>query len=222
MFTAFSGKLKSLIYEDQPALVPAVQTTPSTQAMTQLSQPTVVGTIAQDQTVVAMTETIKKATFARNTAFTQLLQAGEALADVIPDQVMRLKAAHKTAGGGRTGRQIADAVDVHLQDIDGEEMRFKQLIDTKLAQELALLERTTRVATETIAAATNEIALAEARVLQLQTENAQNQAALVTWGTEAATAKQSAEVTQSQFKAAAIAVRQELQASKAAVLSILV
>jgi hypothetical protein len=157
MFASLGSKLKGMVYDDVPSAVVQPTTTPQAgiQAMTQLGGQAA-GAISTglNADMVAM---IKKVTFGRNTAFTQLLQASESLADVIPDAVMRLKAAHKTAGGGRTGKQIADAVDVHLQDVDGEEMRFKAVVDQNSKVEIGALETQAQTAQALIVNAQAEI-----------------------------------------------------------------
>ena len=168
-----------------------------------------------------MVSAIKKVTFGRNTAFTQLLSAAEALADVIPDATMRLKAAHKTAGAGRTGKQIADAVDVHLQDVDGEEMRFKAAVDAKASAEIGTIEAQAAVATQQIQQAQAEIQQAQQRIAELTSQIGQLTQTAATAQAQVVQKRGELEAAQAQFKLAAQAVRNELSANKAAILSTL-
>lgn len=218
MFSGLGDKLKGLVYNDVPE---STQSPATPTSGTVGAAPASIGSLAQTVNV-EMVAAIRKATFNRNTAFTQLLAASDALADVIPDQTMRLKAAHKTGGAGRTGRQIADAVDVHLQDVDGEELRFKTMIDQKISSEVGALEQQANLATQQSQQAAAEIQQAQERIaalnkLILELGAKANEA-------NAAVNAKRAEFDQAsgQFKLAAQAVRAELQGSKSAILSTLV
>lgn len=213
------NKIKGAIYEDGGEESSAPQAAPTGLGAgipSSNSAAPIQSGINQD-----MVAAIKKATFGRNTAFTQLLAAAEALADVIPDATMRLKAAHKTAGAGRTGRQIADAVDVHLQDVDGEEMRFKAVLDGKASTEIAGIEAQAQLATQQIQSAQEQIAAAQARIVELNTSigNLSQTAAQAT--TAAAQKRAELDQAMNQFKLAAQAVRNELNGNKAAIVSTL-
>lgn len=213
--------LKGLIYKDVEPTPAQPTAQAGVQAMTQVGGQAhgviSVSTVNQD-----MVQMIKKGTFGRNTAFTQLLQASESLADVIPDPVMRLKAAHKTAGGGRTGRQIADAVDVHLQDVDGEEMRFKAALDQHGKAEIGLLKNQAGQARGSIESAQAAIQQAQLTIAQLSAQIIEQTS--VASQAEASVIQTNAELEQKlqQFKVAAQAVRDELNGSKTAILSTLV
>lgn len=216
MFASITSALKSAIYEDPNAGKAAPAAAPQAQGMP------VSGIAPQNLQNQAMVAEIKKATFSRNTAFTRVLQAADTLVDVVPDQTMRLKAAFKMAGAGQSGKQVADAVDVHLQDVDGEEMRFKQAIDQKTAQEVGALNAKASVLEQQVSAASAEIQAAQQRITELNTT-------IVTLSQQAGEAKtQAAQKTtelaaaQAQFKLSADAVRAELNAQKALVVSTLV
>jgi chromosome segregation ATPase len=162
---------------------------------------------------------IKKGTYARNTAFTQLLGAADKLASIIPDQNTRLKAAYATAGDGRSVKQIADAVDIHLSDVDGEEARFKQAMDRKVADEVGGGQRRAKAAADAIAHNQQAIAQLQQQIAELtaQISTFQNDHAQ---GTQAANDAQTAiDRAAAEFKVAANAVRAELASSKAAIMS---
>lgn len=169
-----------------------------------------------------MVAAIKKVTFGRNTAFTQLLTTAEALADVIPDQVMRLKAAHKTAGAGRTGRQIAEAVDVHLADVDAEERKFAQMIAGKLSTEVGAIEHQAAAAQQTVDHGMAEIQQLTRRIAELQANISQAQGIVQASTLQVSQKRAELEAATNEFKLAANAVRNELSNSKSAIVSTLV
>lgn len=164
---------------------------------------------------------IKKAVFGRNTALTQLMATADKLANIIPDPSQRLKAAFATAGDGRTVKQIADAVDVHLSDVDGEELKFKQVLDSKAQTEVAPLEQQHQAAMSQIQAAQNEIQAAQQRIADLNASiaNLSTQASQAAQGAQAK--KQELDTMAVSFKAAANAVRTELQQNKAVIMTAL-
>jgi chromosome segregation ATPase len=135
---------------------------------------------------------------------------------------MRLKAAHKTAGGGRTGKQIADAVDVHLQDVDGEVLRFKSMIDQKTASDVGTMQAQFDQTAAEIAAAQAAIGAAQQQISDLTAAIIAKQQQGVQLTAQIQTATADLKSSQLQFEAAAQAVRNELNGSKAAILSTLV
>ncbi len=164
---------------------------------------------------------IKKAVFAKQTALTSLVQAAESLAEIIPDQATRFKAAFKTAGSGRTVQQIAAAADIHLADVEGEELRFKAAVDAKLGGEINLLDSQANAAAESIR---QQQALLED--LQRRMVEAQTAIGSLTQQQAEATAKAAQKraeltLTSDQFKAAAQVVRNEISALRQTVLTTL-
>jgi hypothetical protein len=164
---------------------------------------------------------IRKAVLGRNTALTQLMATADKLAAIIPDPNQRLKAAYATAGDGRTVAQIVQAVDVHLADVEGEELKFKAALDGKAHAEVAPLEQQAQLQAQAVERAQQEIASAQARIAELGaqigtlTQEAANAQA-------AAVAKrQELELMASNFKLAANAVRAELQQNKLVISSAL-
>lgn len=63
-------------------------------------------------------KTMMTETLSRNTAFTSLMTTADKLVNVIADPVQRLKAAQSVSGDGRSAQQVADAVNIHLSDLD--------------------------------------------------------------------------------------------------------
>jgi chromosome segregation ATPase len=164
---------------------------------------------------------IRKVVLSRNTALTQLLTAADKLASIIPDPVTRFKAAFATAGDGRTTRQVAEAVDIHLADVDGEEARFKQAIDKKAAEEVGGQERRAAAATSAITSNTQQIEQLQARIAELSAQIGTFQQDVAQATAEAATKRLEIEQATAQFKMAAQVVKQELQSHKSTILSAL-
>lgn len=157
---------------------------------------------------------IRKAVLGRNTALTQLMTMADKLISIIPDPSQRLKAAYATAGDGRTVKQIVDAVDVHLSDVDGEEQRFKIALDGKISAEVAPLEQQAQILAGQVTTAQQQIEQAQARIAELTanigtlSQNAAQAAA------QAQQKRQEIEILAGNFKLAANAVRAELQQNK--------
>jgi hypothetical protein len=164
---------------------------------------------------------IRKVVLSRNTALTQLLTAADKLVAIIPDPNTRFKAAFATAGDGRTPKQVADAVDIHLADVDGEEARFKQAIDAKVASEVGGAERRAAAATSAITANTQQIEQLQARVAELATQIGTFQQDVAQATADAANKRAEIEQATAQFKMAAQVVKQELQGHKSTILSAL-
>lgn len=218
----FMDKLKGVLYEQPEGQSPAQVTASTGLGVASMTTPGGQALSPIASVNADMVSAIKKVTFGRNTAFTQLLAASEALADVIPDQVMRLKAAHKTAGGGRTGRQIAEAVDVHLADVDSEERKFGQMIDGKIASDVGAIEQEARSAQQTVDHGTAEIQQLTQRIAELQVSIGQAQGVVQTAQVQVSQKRQELDGAKNDFKLAANAVRNELNNSKSAIVSTLI
>jgi hypothetical protein len=213
------NKLKDAVWEAPPEAAQAVAPTTASVGTVAAPAPSILGAPTVN---VEMVAAIRKAVFGRNTAFTQLLTASEALADVIPDPTMRLKAAHKTGGAGRSGKQIADAVDVHLQDVDGEELRFKNMIDGKIQAEVGSIDTQVQTATAQAQQAAQEIEQLNQRIGALQKMIGDMNTKATELSAQSVTKRAELDAAQAQFKLAANAVRLELNGSKSAILSTLV
>lgn len=214
------NKLKGAIFEEDPSEVktaaPAANNQPAAASATN-NQPLPTGTfVAPNNQFV---DIIKKAVFAKQTALTTLLEAADKLANIIPDANTRYRAAHATAGHGRTAQQIAAAADIHLQDVDGEEMRFKAATESALGSEIASLEAQAN-------AAANQVKATQAQIEQLQQQilAAQQRVGELTQQQAQATAAANGkrvelETVAMQFKAAATTVRNDINNLRATVLA---
>jgi len=168
-----------------------------------------------------MVAAIRKQTMGRNTALTALMNAADQLADVIPDPTMRLKAAQKTAGAGRAAKEFADAVTIHLADVDAAEMSFGQALEGKIKSEVGGLKAQAGQAEAAVNAANNEIQSLQQRIATLQQQTIEQTTALHNFNAQAASKEAELRQAEVEFKAAAAHVRNELNGHKATILSTL-
>ena len=203
-------KFKSAIFEEDPqapanpkAGTPTVTVTSGNIAA---GQAIPMGSTVNPEFVAA----IKKAVFGKATALTSLVEAAEKLATIIPDQATRFKAAYATAGNGRTVQQIAAAADIHLADIEGEELRFKAAVDQRLGMEIQQLETSASSAASQIKSLQEQIASAQQRVIELTQQQGEAAAG-------ASQKRMEQQLVSDQFKAAAQLVRNEIATLRQAV-----
>jgi len=221
------GKIKGALLEDEPekpgAQQPAQAPVPTHAIRGGGQQPSSPLTYAPmaPQLNQAFVDAIRKQTFQRNTALTALINAADQLVDIIPDPVMRIKAAHKTAGAGRKPQEIADAVAIHLNDVDGEVMRFNQTLQTKITQEVGGLTKGADAAENSVTTAQGEIQRLSERIQQLQQQVGEKTAEAQRLRGEAQSKENDLRQAETEYKTAADAVRQELNTHKSTILSIL-
>lgn len=168
-----------------------------------------------------MVDTIRAQTFSRNTALTALIKASDELKDFIPDPVMRLKAAYKTAGGGRRPTDIADAVAIHLNDVNAAETAFGAALDQARRNEVTSLISQADNVEATLRAKHDEIQRMTARIAQLQQEQQDQEHTAHNLRAEAAQKEAEFSNSAAEFKAAADHVRSELTTHKTTILSTL-
>lgn len=213
------SKLKGMIMEDEviapvaPPAKPAAATTTTTTPAVQNIAP-----VGLNQ---AMFNAIRKATFSRNTALTALITASDVLTDIIPDPVMRLKAAQKTAGAGRSGKEISEAVAIHLSDVDSEEQRFNRALADKIQREIGGLVEQGKSLQSLIKNNSDEIQNLQGRIAQLQEQITTNNSRVAQIISEKDAKEQEFRSAETEFKIAAEAVRNELNSHKATILSTL-
>lgn len=155
---------------------------------------------------------IRKAVFGKATALTSLIEAADKLQNIIPDATTRFKAAYATAGNGRTVQQIAAAADIHLADVEGEELRFKAAVDAKLGTEIQQLDATATSAATQITNLQRQLEETQLRITQLMQQQAEAAAS-------SSQKKIELQTTSDQFKAAAQMVRNEIQTLRQTVLT---
>jgi predicted nucleic acid-binding Zn-ribbon protein len=168
-----------------------------------------------------MFDAIRKQTFSRNTALTSLITASDALKSIIPDPVVRLKAAQIQAGNGRGAKELSEAVQIHLTDVDSAERQFTQALDQKVREQVGGLQAQAASAEQSVKSATAEIQSLQQRMQQLQASIGDQTANMSNFQAEAAAKEAELRQAGVDFKAAADAVRQELNTHKETILSTL-
>jgi len=116
----FKAALNVFVETDDDKASPAA-TAPVTARPSTTSAPVSVSVVDPD-----MVATLQKVIDSRKTPYTALLEASQKLASVIPDETQRLKAAFVTVSGDRSLSDIVKAIDVHVSDLEGQVMRFRQ------------------------------------------------------------------------------------------------
>lgn len=218
------NKLKSFVVEDEPGTE-----APAPAAQPQVQRAGVAPAVGSGMTAFSPSHTvnqdmvaaIRKQTFGRNTALTALINAADQLVDIIPDATMRLKAAQKTAGAGRAAKEFADAVAIHLNDVDAAEMQFGQALEGKIATEVGGLKAQAQHAEAQVNAANSEVQNLQARIAQLQQQAVEQTTTFHTLQGQAAAKEAELRQADIEFKAAATHVRNELNGHKATILSTL-
>ncbi|MES2018001.1 MAG: hypothetical protein V4484_16050 [Pseudomonadota bacterium] len=115
-----------------------------------------------------MLATLREKITSRSTAYVTLIEAAQRLASVIPDEATRMKAAFAMVSGEgiRSVASITQAIDVHIADLEGERMRFKQASDLQTnVKSAALRKQAETLATQTDCMQT-EIARLQADVVK--------------------------------------------------------
>jgi chromosome segregation ATPase len=218
--------IKGAIFEEDPsekaakaagAPTPTTHTNAASPAGVAAAMSVMSGSNANPEFIAA----IRKAVFSKPTALTSLVTAADSLAEIIPDQTTRFKAAFKTSGAGRTVQQIVSAADIHLADIEGEELRFKAAIDSKLGAEIQTHEQQAKVAAQNVQATQQLIENLQRQMMEAQARIGELTAAQADHTAKANAKRAELEQTSAQFKAASDAVRNEIVALRQTVTSAL-
>lgn len=217
-------KLKNAMFEQDPGAAkpatPAPAMTAATLA-TLAAGPSMAAPLLSPGVNPEFVAAIRKAVMGRNTALTQLMATADKMTNIIADPQLRLKAAYAAAGDGRSVKQIIEAVDVHLSDVDGEELRFKSAMDGKAHAELTPLEQQAVQLGSQIKSAQEQIAAFQARVIELTNNIGTMTQQQAETNTTIANKRHELGVMAEGFKAAASAVRAELQGNKVTISSAL-
>lgn len=169
-----------------------------------------------------MVNAIRNKTFARNTALTALISASDALSG-IPGMTdsMRLQAAAKTAGAGRKTSDFVDAVQIHLNDVDAAERDFSNMVQTKVNADCGDLKKQADAAALTAKQKTERASQLQQEIAQLQSDSEAALTASHDLGQKAANKEADLRKSETEFKVAANAVRDELNGQKQTILSTL-
>jgi len=152
-----------------PAAVSPAQTS-STVAQS-VSSPT--NMINQD-----MLSALQKVISNRKTPYTALVESSERLRNIIPDDVTRLKAAFATisADGARSLADVTKALDVHVQDLSGEQIKFKQMSDQAIANNVGSIRSQAKNLTDSCLSRATQISNLEAQIHAMTQQNIDDQA----------------------------------------------
>lgn len=206
------NKAKGLIWEDEGASVQTatpgtapVQTPQSNQPSTLIQPLTPPRSGEVNQEMVA---DILGSTLATETPFTKLFASAKALVDVIPDEGMRIRAAHKMAGA--SSQAVLDALQMHLTQVDLANANFKKTAEQRKDTELIGLRQKIASANSQISDAQAEIERANARIQEMAALSAKLKAESETLANTAATRSAEIDGTVQQFANAAAAVQTDL------------
>lgn len=168
-----------------------------------------------------MVKDIQAVVARRATPFTQLEQSAASLAEVIPDEVTRFKAAFKLMPGTNAGTVIS-SIDFHIRDVEQEKQNFQTTSATVSQKKVATLRsEAEQLNTQT----NNDAALIERlqqQVQQLHQGIAERSQVIAQKTAEANTAESDIQMKVSKFTAAAdsvIATLKTKQTSLATMLS---
>jgi len=218
----FLDSIKNAVFEGDASAAVAQTAAPAPQGVQAAPKPgsTVVYTPApsvnQD-----MVDAIRKQTFNRNTALTSLIAASDALKSIIPDPVVRLKAAQIQLGAGRGAKELAEAVQIHLADVTTAEQQFAQQLDNKIREQVGGLQAQATSAEQQINASNTEIQNLTNRIQQLQANVGEATTNMANFQAQAAAKEAELRQAGLDFKGAAEVVRQELNQHKQTILSTL-
>lgn len=169
-----------------------------------------------------MIATIKKATLARKTPYTALLEAAEKLVGVIPDQTTRLKAAYAMIGSeSRSIDQISKAIDLHVSDVDGEKMRFLQATKNQRTSDIGSLQSSVDSLRKNNVDLEKEIADIQVRLQQLNSTVTENNRQINASTAEITTKDAGISDMERQFEVAAQQVKDEFDQQRRVILSTL-
>lgn len=175
--------------------------------------------VAQDPDMVS---SIRKATLARKTPYTALLEAAEKLVNVIPDQATRLKAAFAMVGTeSRSVAQIGKSLDMHVQDAEGEKLRFFQATAAKRESQVGDLKRKIVSLQTTNTNLQAEIASLQERMAKLTGDVSRNTVDISAASTEADAKESDIVKVEKQFEGAVQFVKDELEQQRRLILSTL-
>lgn len=166
------NKAKGLIWEDDgsAAQAPVVQATPAPTVQSTQNQPSA---MIQPSTPwprtgevnPEMVADILGSTLSAETPFTKLFASAKALADVIPDEGMRIRAAHKMTGA--SSQAVLDALQMHLTQVDLAGTNFKKTAERRKDAELVELRQKIATTGSRIAEAQADIERANARIQEM-------------------------------------------------------
>jgi chromosome segregation ATPase len=193
------------------------------QSQTGQSQPTSTAYAVNSQYDPDMIAALQKVIASRKTPYTALVEAADKLKQFIPDDVTRFKAAYaQIAGDGvRTVGNIASAIDVHINDLNGEQMRFKQSSDAQVNSKVGNLRSTVESIVSQNAQRQQQIANLQAQIATMNQSIVDDTAKASDLTNQANAAEADIAAVAQRFQAAADYLKQDLTNKKAQLTSAL-
>lgn len=221
MLKKLAGMFVELPEETQAAQQPAKTLAPLPGAAP--VRPTIHNVISMPNVDPQMLEVLQKRIVSRPTAYTALLDHADAFSDVIPDENMRLQAAGKavTKDGSRTTASILQAIDVHIADVEGERMRFKQTTDNQIQMKSGKLREQVVNLEKQNQNNASEIERLQAQIAKLQENSANNATAINDLTIQANQAESDIVATAESFERAVEYVKNDLTNKKSKLASVL-
>jgi chromosome segregation ATPase len=163
-----------------------------------------------------MVAALQKVIASRKTPYTALVEAADKLKQFIPDDVTRFKAAYaQIAGDGvRTVGNIASAIDVHINDLNGEQMRFKQSSDAQVNAKVGNLRAQVETIVSQNAQRTQQIANLQAQIATMNQSTVDDTAKASELTNQANAAEADIAAVAQKFQAAADFLKQDLTNKK--------
>jgi chromosome segregation ATPase len=133
-----------------------------------------------------MVESLLKVMMKRKTPYTALLDTSKKMEAAIPDENSRIKAAFAIlSSDGTTTDNIAQSIDVHLTDLEGEHLRFKSISDQQVQQQSKSIKDRINNLTQENTSATTQIEELRLRIAALEEKEQKNNSEIITLTSQA-------------------------------------
>jgi chromosome segregation ATPase len=128
-----------------------------------------------------MVESLLKVMMKRKTPYTALLDTSKKMEAAIPDENSRIKAAFAIlSSDGTTTDNIAQSIDVHLTDLEGEHLRFKSISDQQVQQQSKSIKDRINNLTQENTSAIAQIEELRLRIATLEKKEQENNSEIIT------------------------------------------
>jgi len=170
-----------------------------------------------------MLASLQKKITSRSSPYVTLVETAEKLAQVIPDDMTRIKAAFAMvgSGGGRTLQSITQAIDVHIADLEGERLRFKDASDKQIVAKSGDLRQQSTALVDKANEAASRIESLKSEIVSLEAFIDQNTAQARDLTTKADASEVEIKSVADQFNQAVDHLKTDLTAKKSSLSSLL-
>lgn len=170
-----------------------------------------------------MLAALQKKITARSSPYVTLMEAAQRLATVIPDEPTRLRAAFAMVAGdgNRSVPSITQAIDVHIADLEGERIRFKNASEEQTSSKSTALRNQAASLLAQSAANTSQIERLQEEIKKLQDTLVKNAALTTDLNTQAEAAEASIKAVAMAFDRTVDFVKNDLTAKKLSLSSLL-